>query len=565
MIQIMSIARKILINYGLILLILIGLTAYAVTQLLKIETEYDSLLDEEVYKALEVSEIQNAVSLQGLYIRSYLIHKDSEELEKLYAQREAIREILTEIEPLFVEAEMKEEINNIKEQGTVYNDSAEKVVQYVDSNQLEEARDVLLNSVIPANRSLQQSIDTIVDFQAKKINTGNNEATANTDTTMKALIAGALVAIILAIILGIWMIRQITIPIKRLTQASHVIATGDLRGEDIVINTKDEIQQLAQAFNTMKSNIVTLISHVSSNVSNATASTEELAARTDEISVMTNDIAKRMEKVALDGGQAAATGNECAIATDETAQGVGRIAEAAQSLHAQAVDTQSMANEGGRTLQIAEQQMALIQTSSYETRKKVKQLSMQSVEIENITKVITDITDQTNLLALNAAIEAARAGEQGKGFAVVADEVRHLAEESKKSASKIVELTAHIQAETKEVEESVEMTVQNIDQGVSCLQNAQTSFNSIVDSITDMTDQIQEISASSEEISASTEQVAASVTEMAQTSANAMRESQAVLAAVKEQTTTMHEINAVTKVLSEEALKTEEDLHRYQF
>src|SRR5690606_34190453 len=125
-------------------------------------------------------------------------------------------------------------------------------------------------------------------------------------------------------------------------------------------------------------------------------------------------------------------------------------------------------------------------------KEKIKQLSRQSAEIENITKVITDITDQTNLLALNAAIEAARAGEHGKGFAVVADEVRKLAEQSKNSASQIAGLTSTIQEDTREVEESVNATVQNVDQGVIYLQNAQVSFNHIVGSITDMTAQIQE-------------------------------------------------------------------------
>lgn len=560
-----SIAKKIFINFGLILLILMGLTAFSVKQLLEIDIKYTSLIDNESYKIVEVSKIQNAVSLQGLYIRSYLLDKNSDNLEKIYAQRDTINEILNEIEPLFVTAEMQEEFRNIKEQQGLYSDYAKEVIQYVDNNQLKEAHDILLNSVVPTDQSIQQSINTIVDFQTKEMNTANDDATASTDTTIISLIIAALVDIILAIILGVLMTRHITIPLNRLTQAANVMATGDLRGEGLVVNTKDEIQELAQAFNTMKSNLVTLLNNAVFSISNTTTATKQLATSIDEISVVTDDIAKRMEKVALGGGQAAATGNECAIATDETAQGVGRIADAAQALHTQAMDTQSMADEGGHTLQIAEQQIAVIQTSSYETREKVKQLSRQSAEIENIIQVITDITDQTNLLALNAAIEAARAGEHGKGFAVVADEVRQLAEESKNSAAKIVELTAHIQTDTKAVEESVNITVQNIDQGVTCLQNAQTSFHSIVGSITDMTAQIQEISASTEEISASTEQIAASVSEMAHTSNNTAEESQIVLAAVEEQTATMHEINAVAKSLSEGAAKAEEEINQYQF
>ena len=560
----MSIARKLFRVFGVITFILIGLSVFSITQMSKIDTTYSNLIDVDAYKVIETSKIQNAVSLQGLYIRSYMLYQNPADVDNIYEQKAVITEVLHKIEPLLASSEMKDEIRNIKEQEPIYSGYMDEIIQAIDNNQMEEANNLLANSAIPVNQSIQESIDKIVAFQTQKLNTANVETTANINVTIITTIVVAFIGTIIAICLAAWMVKNISAPLKRLTESAHVIATGDLRQADIVVKTKDEIYELAQAFNTMKSSLVTLINNVSSNISNTTAAAEQLAASTDEIAVATEGISKRMEQVALGGGQAAATGNDCAIATDETAQSVGRIAEAAQSLHTQAVDTQSMANEGGRILQIAEQQMAVIQKSSHETREKVKQLSMQSSEIENIIKVITDIADQTNLLALNASIEAARAGEQGKGFAVVANEVRHLAEESQNSAAKIVELTSLIQKDTKEVEESVDLTVQNVDQGVTYLQNAQDSFNNIVGSITDMTTQIQEVSASSEEISASTEQIAASVTEMAQASNTAAEESRVVLNATEEQAATMHEINAVAKSLSEEAMTIQEDINRFQ-
>lgn len=560
----MSIARKLFRVFGVITFILMGLSAFSITQISKIDTTYSNLIDVDVYKVIETSKIQNAVSLQELYIRSYMLYKNPADVDNIYEQKDVITEFLHKIEPLLASSEMKDEIRNIKEQEPIYSGYMDEIIQAIDNNQMEEANNLLANSAIPVNQSIQESIDKIVAFQTQKLNTASVETTAIINVTIITTIVVAFIGTIIAICLATWMVKNISAPLKRLTESAHVIATGDLRQADIVVKTKDEIYELAQAFNTMKSSLVTLINNVSSNISNTTAAAEQLAASTDEIAVATEGISKRMEQVALGGGQAAATGNDCAIATDETAQSVGRIAEAAQSLHTQAVDTQSMANEGGRILQIAEQQMAVIQKSSHETREKMKQLSMQSAEIENIIKVITDIADQTNLLALNASIEAARAGEQGKGFAVVANEVRHLAEESQNSAAKIVELTSLIQKDTKEVEESVDLTVQNVDQGVTYLQNAQDSFNNIVGSITDMTTQIQEVSASSEEISASTEQIAASVTEMAQASNTAAEESRVVLNATEEQAATMHEINAVAKSLSEEAMTIQEDINRFQ-
>ena len=392
----------------------------------------------------------------------------------------------------------------------------------------------------------------------------NNKTSENAAISKQLLVVVSIIGMLAAIVLAVRITLQITRPLQRLTDATQVIATGDLRAEDVHVKTKDEIHHLATAFNDMKHNLSKLVSSVSTNVSNTTAATEELAASTDEITIATRDMTARVEQVAMNSRQAAAMADECAIATDESAERINLIAQSAQSLQTSAMSMQHMATEGSETLLTTEQQMAVIQQSSHETREKIKQLSVQSAEIESITKVITDITEQTNLLALNAAIEAARAGEHGKGFAVVADEVRKLAEESKNSASKIVDLTSLIQRDTRDVEESVDITVQNVDQGVTYVQNAQTSFNSIFNSITTMTGQIQEVSAASEQISATTEQVAASVRDMAQLVTNGADETGVVLAATEEQTATMEEINAVAKSLSDDAMQIHEEVNKFR-
>lgn len=123
--------------------------------------------------------------------------------------------------------------------------------------------------------------------------------------------------------------------------------------------------------------------------------------------------------------------------------------------------------------------MMIIQQSSHETSERIQQLSDQSAETVNVTKMITDVTEQTNLFALNAAIEAACADEYGKGFAVVADEVRKLAEESKSYANQIVGVIAKIQQETKEVEKAEELTALNVNEGVKFIHNAQNAFDEI--------------------------------------------------------------------------------------
>lgn len=560
----MNIGKKLFGSFGIVIVILIFLSIFSVIKMTEIDEDYSYVIDGAVFNAMELSAIQNATSLQGLYIRSYVLRQDPTDIERLTTQRETIAEKIGEIEGLFRTAKMQEQLSILKEQQALYNGYVEEVIAYVDNEETDRAYNMLFEFAVPANRNIQQTINGMVDFQKEQMNTTSKETTESANIIKISLITISVIGTLIAVALAIYITLSITRPLRRLTNAANVIANGDLREEDIHVKSKDEIRDLATAFNAMKANLASLISNVSLNVSSTTAASEQLASSTDEVSAASADIAKRVETVAEGGSNAAAIGNDCAVAMDETAQGVSRIAEAAQVLNSHAMDMQTIAGEGGHTLQIAEQQMSVIQQSSYETKEKIKQLSRQSAEIENITKVITDITDQTNLLALNAAIEAARAGEHGKGFAVVADEVRKLAEQSKSSASQIAGLTSTIQADTREVEESVNATAQNVDQGVIYLQNAQVSFNHIVGSITEMTSQIQEVSASSEQISASTEEVAASIAEMAHAANGAAGEIGIVLSAVEEQTATMQEINAVAQSLSVGAVGVQEQINEFK-
>lgn len=560
----MSISKKLYMGFGIIILFLLINSSLAYYQLHHINKLNNVLFEDRVYKLSQVNKILNASSLQTSYLRSYIIEPNEVTIQNFEKQERTVHETLEELDQIVDNELMQKELQIIKRNQSIFENAAQEIINTYNPDDLQAAIDIMKQKVRPADEAIEKAVYTAVEYQSNQMETTREEMANLEDVSSLIILIIALVSFILALIIAYFIARAITTSVNKLANAANVIAAGDLRQEDVKVTTKDEVRNLADSFNSMKANLHSLIDNVAMNVEHTTSSAEELAASTDEIALSANAIAKRVEIMAQGSKQALATGQESSVAMDETASGVQRIAEATQMLHSKAINTQAVANEGEKTLKTTENQMMIIQQSSHETNELIKQLSAQSIEIENISNVITDITDQTNLLALNATIEAARAGEHGQGFAVVADQVRKLAEESKVSANQIISLTTHIQQNTKEVEKAVSVTVQNVDEGVTYIQNAQTSFNDILDAVEKMASEIEDVSASTQQISASTEEVAASVNEMASVASTVAENTELIANAFQEQTATIQEISAVAKSLSDGATTLQEEINKFK-
>lgn len=560
----MSIRKKLFISFTIIIVILVLLTTSATLQLGEMNKNYTFLIEKETAQVIETQKIQTAVALQGLYIRSYVLQPTPTNLENIKQQEEITKSTINNIATTLTLSKAQQELQFIKEQEALYSGYLNEIIQLTSNDQIEEALTILFNNVVPTNEAIQQSIQNIINIQTDNMNASNANMTNAISLSQVILITISITGTLIAIGLALYITRNITLPLKRLTNGAAQIATGDLRVDDIIVNTKDEMKKLAQTFNKMKSSLVHLIGSISKNASATSIAAEELTASSDEVTNSARKVEQHMNDIATGASHTAQIGHECVLATEESARGISQISEAAQQLHVQASDLQELATIGEETLQLTEDRIFELQNTSNVTRKKVLQLSKNSIEIENITQIITDITEQTNLLALNASIEAARAGEHGKGFAVVANEVRKLAEVSKVSAAKISKLTSDIQFDTKEVEASINTTVQNVDESIASLQSAQSAFNTIVHSITDMSNRIQQVSASSLEVSAITEEVATSVNEMAHAANRASEQTSFVLDVIHHQSVTVDEMNEVVNSLANEAHTTKKEISHFQ-
>jgi methyl-accepting chemotaxis protein len=270
------------------------------------------------------------------------------------------------------------------------------------------------------------------------------------------------------------------------------MAGGDLSGELISVNNKDEIGLLALAFNQMAASIKDMAVHLKEKAATLAGAAQQLTA----VSQQTSSAA----------AENAATMSEISSTIETVSVNTSSVAEAAEQAAVQARD-------GSRNLDRLTIQMQNISKSSAEAQKVIEGLNDKSKNITQIVGLITQIADQTNLLALNAAIEAARAGEHGRGFAVVAEEVRKLAEQSAGAAKQINSLISEVQAESALAVTSMGGGYKEVQAGDAVVREVAQGLQGIIEAAQGLSGQIHDVAAAAEQMSAGVQNVAAGTEE----------------------------------------------------
>jgi methyl-accepting chemotaxis protein len=374
-----------------------------------------------------------------------------------------------------------------------FHESAEAILKTEDTAKKKE---ILMTITEPLALEIKGLFDKYNDYLYKEIKIGYEIMDAAT-AKMNIFIISFL-GILCAMSVGSVVVskKKLLKPLSNFTDSIDLVSKGDIT-VNIDVSSKDEIGLLSEKIYDMIGNLKQTVQRISSAAHQMASASRELSTTAEDLSKNSTDQSLQAEQVAS--------------AMTEISQTIMDVAKNASDAVSASKDASSIALKGKKSVENSVNSMVEIAETIKETASTIEELGRGSNEIGNIIMVIDDIADQTNLLALNAAIEAARAGEQGRGFAVVADEVRKLAERSSKATREIAEMIKKIQTETERSVSSMNIGVSKVQDGVKLAEEAKEALNAIVAASEKAVDMVQLIAVAAEQQSAAAEEVSQSM------------------------------------------------------
>ena len=490
----LTIKLRLILAFSALVILLLVTNMLALQRMSDTMQDMDVLVNDRVFKIKLSNKFVESALNNGRLLRGILLVDTNEERLAIKGQIEANRkqnsELLEKLEPLVRTERGKKILANIKEarsaQSAVYG-------KYYDAleRSTADAKQLLLKEFAPKNEALITAVREMANLQDENMDKDVKRNREEYESARNRAIGGLVVGLLFAIGSAIWIIRSITGPLNSMRDVITLVRDQNDFTNSVRVDAEDEVGQTAKAFNDLLATLRKTL--------------DELKHSIGEVDVSAHSLSSAASQSAQASAMSSESASAMAASVEQVSVSINQVSDNAHAASELAQKAGSMSDEGGKVIGDAVVKIRHIADAIDRVAQMIGALGEQSKEISSIVQVIKDVADQTNLLALNAAIEAARAGEAGRGFAVVADEVRKLAERTTKATGEISTMIETIQSSSLSAVDAMHETVVEVRAGTELAEQAGQSIVDIRQAAGEVVSVVADIAGSIAEQSSATQ------------------------------------------------------------